>query len=386
MNSDERRPIKLRIAQLRGTRGITQKELAQAMSISYQSVSKWECGAAYPDITMLPKLARYFGVSVDYILGLDSRESKRRRVFLAADQGGTKTKVLLCDFNGEILASRVVGGACWFYSGLDKSIQLLAEASNALMTQAEIGLEEVAFIVCGAAGINWEDERAMFTRALERKLNVTAFVLNDSAAAVYCDAFDVPNRIALCAGTEFDAAVLTPSMSTPFVYCNHTLPGDMGGSRVGDCAINAVLRADERLAPRTSLTQPVLRHLGLSTVADLLVAYRRGKMPRAPKELTPLVFAEAVGGDEVSLDIVLAFADAMCAYVRGAVQKYKLQNEHLAVLLAGGVFRNDCPRFYARIAEHVHAACRRGEILRTKNEIVLGAYQIGLEKAKEYMG
>ena len=52
-------------------RGLTQEEVAAHLGVSFQSVSKWERGDGYPDITMLPSLANYFHISVDDLIGLD---------------------------------------------------------------------------------------------------------------------------------------------------------------------------------------------------------------------------------------------------------------------------------------------------------------------------
>ena len=57
-----------RIAFLRRQRGITQEGLANQMSVSPQAVSKWETGASYPDIAMLPQLAEYFHTTIDELL------------------------------------------------------------------------------------------------------------------------------------------------------------------------------------------------------------------------------------------------------------------------------------------------------------------------------
>ena len=58
------------IKRLRRERNLTQEEMAAHLGISFQSISKWERGDGYPDITMLPTLANYFGVSVDELLGM----------------------------------------------------------------------------------------------------------------------------------------------------------------------------------------------------------------------------------------------------------------------------------------------------------------------------
>ena len=56
------------IAELRKAKGWTQVELAERLNISDKAVSKWESETGYPEITMFPKLADLFGVSIDYLM------------------------------------------------------------------------------------------------------------------------------------------------------------------------------------------------------------------------------------------------------------------------------------------------------------------------------
>lgn len=52
----------------RKDKGITQEELASYIGVSKASVSKWETGQSYPDITFLPQLAAYFNISMDALI------------------------------------------------------------------------------------------------------------------------------------------------------------------------------------------------------------------------------------------------------------------------------------------------------------------------------
>ena len=61
--------INEQIAFLRKQRGMTQEELARALGVTNQAVSKWEQGQCCPDIGLLPDLAKMFDVSVDELLG-----------------------------------------------------------------------------------------------------------------------------------------------------------------------------------------------------------------------------------------------------------------------------------------------------------------------------
>jgi len=57
------------IAELRKDRGLLQKELAQLLGVSIGTISNYETGVHNPEIDTLIKLADYFNVSVDYMLG-----------------------------------------------------------------------------------------------------------------------------------------------------------------------------------------------------------------------------------------------------------------------------------------------------------------------------
>ena len=63
-----------KIRELRKQRGITQEQLAESIGISFQAVSKWENNIALPDITLVPVLASYFGVSMDELFDFNLKE------------------------------------------------------------------------------------------------------------------------------------------------------------------------------------------------------------------------------------------------------------------------------------------------------------------------
>ena len=57
------------IAELRRKNGWSQTVLAEKIGISPQSVSKWECGIGYPDVTLFPTLAEIFSVPIGVLFG-----------------------------------------------------------------------------------------------------------------------------------------------------------------------------------------------------------------------------------------------------------------------------------------------------------------------------
>lgn len=57
-----------KIAALRQSRGMTQQQLAAILGVSHQAVSKWESGAALPDIQTMIELTRFFGITVEQLV------------------------------------------------------------------------------------------------------------------------------------------------------------------------------------------------------------------------------------------------------------------------------------------------------------------------------
>ena len=64
--------IGTKIRELRQQAGISQETLARALSMTPQAVSRWENGTTAPDISLLPAIANYFGVSIDALFSYDT--------------------------------------------------------------------------------------------------------------------------------------------------------------------------------------------------------------------------------------------------------------------------------------------------------------------------
>ena len=78
-----------KIRLLRKNKNITQTGLAEALSVSSQSVSKWENHLSAPDISILPVIARYFGITMDELFGyrLDALNYKERFIRFMVNNG-----------------------------------------------------------------------------------------------------------------------------------------------------------------------------------------------------------------------------------------------------------------------------------------------------------
>ena len=66
------------IRRLRNSRGMTQEGLAEALNVTAQTVSKWECGTSMPDVQLLPQIAIYFGVTIDQLFAMAPEQQMER--------------------------------------------------------------------------------------------------------------------------------------------------------------------------------------------------------------------------------------------------------------------------------------------------------------------
>ena len=94
------------ISRLRRERGLTQRQVAEALHVSAQAVSKWERGLGCPDVSLLPPLAGIFGVSAERLLAgdlapndLEVGNLKKLKIYLCPDCGNIVTAAAEGEFH-----------------------------------------------------------------------------------------------------------------------------------------------------------------------------------------------------------------------------------------------------------------------------------------------
>lgn len=127
--------ISQRLKELRGENGSTQEELAGFLSVSIQAVSKWERNESLPDITLLPRIAAYYNVTVDDLLGVDSQRKEEeinkiyKELTKLKNQGKNEEQIQLLREkikeypNSALLLSELAGSlfSYYFQSGINLS-------------------------------------------------------------------------------------------------------------------------------------------------------------------------------------------------------------------------------------------------------------------------
>ena len=110
----------------RKIKGNTQEELSEFLGVSIQAVSKWERNESFPDITLLPKIAMYYNISVDDLLGVGKIQVEKK-----IDEYHTKSDLM--QRNAEFDNNLVIWSLCRLYISLGNEEKALEYARQAPM-------------------------------------------------------------------------------------------------------------------------------------------------------------------------------------------------------------------------------------------------------------
>ena len=162
------------ILRLRTQRKLSQGELAEALDVSRQSVSKWETDASVPELDKLLRLSELFGVTLDELVRGDAQASlpdegeaaqpaaaeKTVPPFVAANRNHTAGVILLCMGALAVLLPVLLAGD--LLSGLIFSVPFVLCGVICLTVRRNAGLWcawAVWLLVCGylvfATGVTW---------------------------------------------------------------------------------------------------------------------------------------------------------------------------------------------------------------------------------------
>ncbi len=127
--------------------GVRQEDLASALGITCQAVSRWETGLSYPDLELIPAIADYFGIGIGELFG----RGRERSFTAAADIGGTKIACGIADEEGNVLAEESFPTATGEDGG-EVSAGRIASTIRALAEKAGVDRREIRGIGLFSAG------------------------------------------------------------------------------------------------------------------------------------------------------------------------------------------------------------------------------------------
>lgn len=163
------------ITALRKKNGLTQTALAKLLNVSDKAVSKWETGLGYPEITLLPKIAAEFGVTVDYLM-----TGQRRGITIA----------------GNILSDIVKTIDCYPERGMLANITGISRAVGGCAPNTSIDLAKIdGSIPISVIGCVGDDEYGRYVISQMQRYNIDTgkVVVAENAPTSFSDVMSMPS-------------------------------------------------------------------------------------------------------------------------------------------------------------------------------------------------
>lgn len=280
---------------IRKQRKLSQRELAEALCISPQAVSKWERGEALPDVQNVCRIAGVLGLSTDRLLGV---ESNAPRGLIAVDGGGSKTEFVLVTARGQLLRRLVLPGSNPNACTVNGSCAILKQGLDTLLQEGCA----VTHVYIGGAGMASGGNGEAVEAALRKSYPQLTVYCRSDITNLLALSDDPDNALALICGTGSVVYAARDGRLRRFGGGGWRLETAGSGYDLGRTALLAALEHRDGTGPETMLTHAVEQRLG-DTVWNC-IGTLSGESNARIASFAPLVLDAWQAGDAVAAEIV----------------------------------------------------------------------------------
>lgn len=324
----------------RNLKGMTQQELAERLPVSAQSVSKWECGQAIPELDKLCAVAEILNVSLDTLL---EDPAGNEQLLVGVDGGGTKTEFVLFHENGQIRGRLVLEGSNPNLHGLEHTLAVLKKGLEQLL---EPGMRPAGIFV-GCAGFLSGGYGAQVQSALQELYPKSRVACNSDIMNIIASGSSSHNCIAAICGT---GSVIYANVNRTL----HRLGGygyllDTKGSGfdIGRDVLRIALQQRDGVGVSSRITDLVEQQLGSTVWEHVSEIYKQGTAYIA--SFAPIAFAACEAGDPVAEQLLQQHAAYLAHLIQNAARQYDCGR---TVTVSGSIFTAN-PLFLEMVKEHL---------------------------------
>jgi glucosamine kinase len=298
-------------------------------------------------------------------------------IVIGIDGGGSRTRALVADENGNEIVTVEGGGSAVRPGEAERSAEVIAALVRDALAASDMSHVTPKVICVGGAGVGREAEQQALWQALASRELAEEVVVHADATVALDDAFGDGAGVLVIAGTGSVAFGRGPTGQ--FARCGGWGPvfGDEGGGAwIGRRALSIVTAAADGREPETSLTGAILTAAELNDVTDL-VAWAAASTPASLATLAPVVMSVADAGDLRANALLTLAVEELVIHARTlARQLFVDERAAFPLALAGGLLTRGTPirkRLEHRLKSAVPGAQLRQEEVVPARGAVRGA-------------
>ena len=304
--------------------GLTQMELARILSISPQTISKWEKGQALPGLDTLCKLSDVLHVTPDRLLAQDTE------YYIGIDGGGTKTAFGLMDSTGKLKQYLVLGGSNPNIYGMQNAIRTIQEGIEVLSANGS-----VKHIFAGMAGAVSGGNQEVLQKAMNDAYPSIPVEIGSDIENVRYSILGVRHCVTAICGT---GCVIYAEDETGFHRLGgygYLFEGAGSGYDIGRDVLTHCFEVEDGLAPASLLSEKVRRETGAPLFSVIDKFYREGSSTVAG--FARFAFLAEGEGDPTAREILKRNIKKLGEKIRYAQDTFHCGNE---VIVSGGIAEN----------------------------------------------
>lgn len=297
---------------------------------------------------------------------------------VGVDGGGTKTRAVLADDKGELIAETVGAGSTVKPGEAERSAGVIVGVVRGVLEEAGKAAAKPRLLYVGVAGVGRSSEREALYEALASQELADDVVVDTDFSVALTDAFVDGPGVLLIAGTGSSAFARGPAGAA--ARCGGWGPviGDEGsGSWIGRRALSVVAAAADGREPETALTGAVLTAAEVSESSEL-IRWAADATPAKLATLAPVVIAVADAGDQRANSIVSMAIEELALHVRAlARQLFTDERASVPVALTGGLLKKGSS-FRKRLEHRLKVAVPGAQVHAGEVDAARGAVRAAL--------
>ena len=305
-------------------------------------------------------------------------------VVIAVDGGGSKTDVWALDLDGTVLATARGGGSNPQLSGVGPVVNvvdgLIREVSE------RIGRRPILQTAVYLSGLDVPVEIETFRSAIAScswSVGVTgrSVIVDNDLFALLRAGTDALDAVALICGTGINCIGVRADGEQVRFTALGMISGDWGGGWfLGEQALWHAARAVDGRGRGTMLVDMVPAAFELASITEVTEALHFGRLASsALAQLSPVLFAASVAGDEVAQSVVDRQAEEIVFLVAATLRRLDLLGEHVPIVLGGGVLAARDERLLGGIAAGLADRAPGASIRLVTAAPITGAAMLALE-------
>lgn len=304
------------------------------------------------------------------------------RYIIGVDGGGTKTRMVLGDTDGKILADIERGGTNHQHVG-EKRCKAELNAGF-LKLLALTGLEQsvITAVYLGLSGADIKSDFDLYNRVCGQVFGNVQFEVGNDVWLVMRGGLETQVGSVVVCGTGSNAASTNKEGKSAVLRQLEYELGAYGGSTdIAREAFHFAFRSNEQTGRKTALETEIPLQLGLSTIEECIPLFYPTKTITVSQigEVTKLVFDLADYGDQVCHDLLVAHGQTLADNLLGTLRQVDALDDEMPIVLGGTLFSFEETPLMTRFKNTIKISAPNTHFVTGIKPPVMGAYLKALD-------